>query len=266
MPYETLKTIQWNIHGGEIRSRLDDPQNKDAYTIKDLGYIIDTLYHENPDLITLQETNWYSPYLSQARTIAQKLGLFRVEAPFSQSPFEPKARLAIAILSRFPLAFPESAAFKNPNWTVEKPNGDVWDTHDKGVLKAKLVLSHRKSIRVATLHGFPPHEFATSFEQPENQPVIADMRHKLNEDLNMVPDYLIQGDFNINTPLLTAASPLTRNVVPLFMSGVPINRATLATGETVDHILFRGLHHEETRVKPTRSDHAMLVSRFTVYI
>lgn len=264
MPIETIKTVQWNIHGGEIRSKLDDPRNKNAYTNKDLEYIIDMLGSEDADIITLQETNWYSLHSSQARTIARKLRMNMVEAAFSPSQFDPKARLAIAMLSRFPLAYPEAVQFNNPSWTVVRPNGDIWDTHDKGVLKARVVLSPRKSIRVATLHGFPPHEYGHDLALPEHQPIIDDIRENLQEDVTAVPDYLIQGDFNINAPALNEAPILLRRVVPFSMFNVPINRPTLASGETVDHILYRGLQHEQTRVKPTRSDHAMLVSYFTV--
>ncbi len=261
-----VKTVQWNIHGGEIRPEDADPANKNAYTIKDLPYVMRMLDTERADIITLQETQSYGPHASQAKDIAKKLGMFIVEHSFSPSQFDPKAKLAVAILSKFPLPYPEAIPFNNPAWTVEKPNGDVWDTHDKGVLRVRAQLSHRKSIVVKTLHGFPPHEYGKSFEDPENQPIIKDMRDKLNENLQATPAVLIQGDFNIDAQLLTAASPLVRNVVPFFMTGIPIEEPTISTGQRVDHILFRGLEHRRTEIKQTRSDHAMLVSDFMVEV
>ncbi len=259
-----LTTVQWNIHGGELRGEFDDPSKRDSYTNKDLETVIAYLKEINADIITLQETQWYSEYSSQARTIAQKLRMYRVEAPLSPSQFDPNARLSIAILSRFPLAFPETRLFKNPEWTAERPNGDVWDTHDKGILKADLYLPNQKRMRVATLHGFPAHEYGKSFEDPENQPVIKDMRDKIHEDSTRVPRYLVQGDFNIDARQLTSASAMIRNVVPFALHGVEIRRATIFSGETVDHILYRSLKHQKTEVRGTRSDHHALVSRFTV--
>lgn len=257
-------TVQLNIHGGELRKESDDPAQKEAYTNRDLQAVIDLLKSSEADIITLQETQWYNEYSSQARTIAQKLRMNVVEAPLSPSQFDPNARLSIAILSRFPLAFPETRLFKNPEWTVERPNGDVWDTHDKGILKADLYLPNQKRMRVATLHGFPAHEYGKSYEDPENQPVIKDMRDKIHEDSSRVPRYLVQGDFNIDARQLTSASPLIRNVVPFALHGVEIRRATIFSGETVDHILYRSLNHQKTEVRRTRSDHHALISTFTV--
>ncbi len=261
-----LRAVQWNIHGGLVRPTGSDPARRDLYTIPDLNYVIEELASQKPQIVTLQETQRFDPHNSQAKEIARQLKMNYAEADFGPSHFQPGARLSVAILSQFPIAFPEQMAFKNPNWTVQKPDGQIWNSHDKGVLKVRLPISYRKSLLVATLHGFPPHEFDTNFYLPENQDTLADMRQKMSEDQKLVPAYLIQGDFNIDVPMLTTAPPTLRRVVPPHLHGVLINEPTLATGETVDHVLYRGMTHKRTSLRFTRSDHKMVTSNFEITV
>ncbi len=258
----SLRTLQWNIGGAKIRPRSADPEDLTSYTIDGLDYVVDTIGKHNPDIVTLQEVHGISDYQNQAAEIAKQLDLNYQYFNLSPSHLDDDSRFGIAILSKFILAYPEKVFFQNPNWTHTQPDGSIWSLHDKGALKARVQLSFRQSMKIATAHAFPAHMFNQSYDKQETEEVVKDIRQTLTEDIKQAPIYLIQGDLNVNAQSITQAPLLARRMAPIFMSGVPIDKSTLVTGETVDHILFRNLNHHYTHVLSTRSDHRLLVSEF----
>lgn len=99
-----IKAVQWNIGGGYIRSASADPASYDVYSQDGLGSIVEFLKHEQPDVITLQETHVNND-ASQAQFIAQALGgYFWANDEYAHSHLARGYQLGQAIISKYPLS------------------------------------------------------------------------------------------------------------------------------------------------------------------
>jgi endonuclease/exonuclease/phosphatase family metal-dependent hydrolase len=150
-----LRIITWNIGGGFIAT--DDPLRFDT---EELSYFATTLRSLDGDVICLQEchTPVVSTQISQAQQLAQVLHIPHwctvPYGPYCQSPFDPTQNLALAILSRWAFLSTHYEMLPNPGLHVQRPSGEVWGTHDKGFLRARLAVGDG-AIVVLTGHTTP---------------------------------------------------------------------------------------------------------------
>lgn len=79
-----IKTIQWNIGGGNKRKEEDDPV-EGPYTEDGMEHIEQLLARYRPDIVTLQETH-ADGLVVQAEAIAEYLGLPHVVNDVYQKP------------------------------------------------------------------------------------------------------------------------------------------------------------------------------------
>jgi endonuclease/exonuclease/phosphatase family metal-dependent hydrolase len=150
-----LRVITWNIGGGFIST--DQPLR---FNTADLDYFATTLRSLDADVICLQECQAPKGSIqgSQAQLLASALQRSHWHTvpygPNCQSPFDPAQNLALAILSHWPFRSVQYEMLPNPGLQVQRPSGEVWATHDKGFLRANLVVG-ADDIVVLTGHTVP---------------------------------------------------------------------------------------------------------------
>jgi len=251
-----LKTVQWNIGGGKIREEASDATSDESYKRDGIEYIIDTLKTLSPNIITLQETH-ASENEVQAQIIAEALGLpFYINDDYDDSHVEKGQRLGQAIISSFPISKHSFELFLNPKYRLERPDGSVWISHDKGV--SRCVVDVGVPITVETLHMIPFRRFGVDVHTTGTD-VLKDVATKLLTD---APHVLIQGDFN------THGEPLSNFLPSLFQNNLEeiyTGAITTPKGRDYDRIIVRGLKHISTRViDSVLTDHYPVYSEFEI--
>ncbi|KKW42608.1 MAG: hypothetical protein UY92_C0005G0030 [Candidatus Magasanikbacteria bacterium GW2011_GWA2_56_11] len=253
-----LKTVQWNINGGKIRSVEADPTLDSSYVIDDQGYYAARLKAYVPDIVALQETHTdeTEEVSGQISYFADQLGLpYFINVPFSPSHIEAGKKLGNAILSRWPLSATSFEVFFNPRPQRVLDSGEIAVAHDKGVVRAVLDVDGQ-ALEVMSVHLMPFHRFNFDLFAPEQLSFIEDMAGKIKPKEMRA---LIQGDFNLDCPSLGALIPQFVETV----SEVALVEPTFCRGGRFDHILYRGLYHVSTEIdRRALSDHYPLYSEF----
>lgn len=230
-----LRTVQWNIGGGKIRSPEANPLAQDSYTEEGLEYVIDFLVRHNPDVILLQETHARDGY-SQTKIIAEALGYEgQVNDSYDESHLEEGSMLGLGIISRFPIVDHTSVRFTNPRLTTTWRGKEI-ATHDKGVTSAALSIGGGALFLAQTLHPIPFDGFGVDLSSPEGQAILADMQARILQSWQ--GPSTLQGDFNIDTASLRSYFP------ELFRRGfreVEQHETTRPVHGRFDHVLFSGM-------------------------
>lgn len=251
-----LTTVQWNIGGGKTRLLTDEATDESVYIHDNWNYFVKKIQKWNPDVIFLQEIQKEKREgaKGQGRILAEELGDFYCcEDFYDNSHINANSLLGQAILSRFPLDEHTFTFFKNPNAKIVRPNGELWQMHNKGLTKATTRLQNQK-ITLSTLHMFPFRRFNLDPMATDLETVRDDIDKKiLSED----DFFLLQGDFNYNEGSL-------KNFIPQnFAAGLEENEITEPTtpkGRKYDRCLYRGFQPVHTII-----DSDSLTDHFPVY-
>ena len=251
-----LRTAQWNIGGGKIRDAGSDPTADKSYWHSEgdgIAHIVETLRWFEPHIITLQETHANGENV-QAKTIADALGLkYFVNDEYADSHVESGQRLGQAILSAFPITEHSFTLFENPKYRVERPDGEVWISHDKGI--AKCTVDIGQPLVVETLHMFPFRRFGV--DTKEETTVMQDITDKIHSD---APLFLLQGDFNMDDKRLAEFLP---DLFTDELEEIPLDQPTTPKGRYYDHIAYRGLKLKDARIIDTvLTDHYPVCATF----
>lgn len=250
----TIKSLQWNIGGGMIRNTEDDPILDGSYCISDLNYIADFIKKLDPDIITLQETHTSSE-LIQAELLSRLTGLsYWVNDEYDHSHLEAGQRLGQAILSKYPIREHSFELFYNPKYKVERPNGETWISHDKG-LSTCIIDVGGVTVEIQTLHLIPFRTFGVDIMGDEAQTTREDIIKKIRSTFHRT---ILQGDFNIDTESLSTFMP---NLFEIGFEEIMNSEATTPSGRRYDHILFKGL-----RVKTFSVLQTALTDHYPVFV
>lgn len=248
-----LRTLQWNIGGGFIRTATGS-----AYNQPGLDTIIAVIRAHDPDIVTLQEAHTGKGVM-QAATIAAATGLVHfVNDPYSTSHLEAGMQASQAILSRFPLEVHDFNVLPNPGLSATGPDGSRWVTFDKGVSRVLCQLPNGQDMDVVTLHAVPFGHFKRSPLDAEFAP-IRDRLAELARPQQLLA--LVQGDFNNDAPTLADYVPdlLSR------MTEAPLPGPTIPKGKYLDHVLYRGLTlRSVVVVTDVLTDHYPVLCHFDV--
>jgi endonuclease/exonuclease/phosphatase family metal-dependent hydrolase len=254
-----LKTLTWNIGGGKLLRHDADPLRMASYAEDGLDAIAAVLTSEEPDVITLQETQRKEGY-DQVELIASSLGYEHFfHDSTSQSHIDADCRLGHCVIAKYPISHHRFGLFENPNVQVNWEDGSLVTTHDKGFSSCVVSIGDRQ-IQVTTLHLIPFRVFNIDLESQTAQGILQNVAD------NLVPtcdQALIQGDFNIDGP---GVQPYLR---PLFaaagLADVAIDEPTTPAGRRIDHILYRGVALTSKRVvSDVRTDHYPVIATFDV--
>lgn len=226
-----LRTVQWNIGGGNIRSLESDPTEMASYQQEDLRYIIEKLYSYQPDIVTLQEVH-QDIAQNQAEGISQRLGLpYLVSDVYNASHLNPEKQLNQAIISRFPLKEHSFALFFNPMYRKVMPDGSEWVSHNKGVTRCVAEIEDTELV-IETLHLIPFRKFDADVNDESGKKVRASIEALLEKARS---PYLLQGDFNY--PDIKTLLP---GIYENQLHEVGGDIGTTPKGRVYDHVLFRG--------------------------
>jgi endonuclease/exonuclease/phosphatase family metal-dependent hydrolase len=251
-----ITTVQWNVGGGKILKPNFDPP---SYTENGLGHIVEFLKSTNADLITLQEVH-KNDNLDQARYFAEQLGMkYYVSDFYDDSHIEKGQKLGQAIISKFPISDTEFQFFVNPNKETLSDDGlTTWHSHDKGRTRCNIDLGNI-ILQVTTTHLVPFRKFNIDINSDEGQLLLKDIEGKLITNAN---PQLIQGDFNLDMPLLSPTLPM---ITDKDFEEVQQDKPTTPKGKRYDHIVFRGVKLIRSEVTNTvLTDHYPVTTRFEV--
>lgn len=251
-----IKTLQWNIGGGKIRSASVSAEG--PYDINGVAHIAELLKKHNPDIITLQETHADNKII-QAEIIAKEIGLpYSINDVYDKSHIEEGQGLGQAIISRFPISQRNFNLFFNPRFEVVGPDGSKWISHNKGVSKCLLEVEDVK-IQVATLHLIPFRKFKIDPLEEKFRNLRDNIAELSSPSSNA---FLLQGDFNFNDFSL-------KNLLPaLFEKGISevlLDDPTTPKGRRYDHVVYGGLKHIRSEVlSDVLTDHFPILSEFEI--
>lgn len=257
----TIKTIQWNIGGGKIKSSNPSLPLSKQYSIDGLTDIEQLLYANKPNIVSLQETHTNST-LSQAQTLATTLNFSCINDPLDQSHIEADQELGQAILSNFPIKNHTFQLFDNPNFAVVLPKGTHLNSHNKGLTTAEIVLPNKKTLLVLTLQLLPLHIFGIDAQSLQAKPVLHNVETLICKSVKNADHFLVQGDFNFDCDSLIDILP------GIFAAGVhevPLASPTTPRGRKSDHIIYKGLKLVSSTIEtqiPT--DHYPVSAEFTL--
>jgi endonuclease/exonuclease/phosphatase (EEP) superfamily protein YafD len=254
-----LKTLQWNIGGGQIRKPDDDPMASLAYCNEDFDAILKTIKQYDPDIITLQESHTDANG-SQAQIISREMGFpYFANDVYAPSHLKDGQGLSQAVICRYPLANHRFESFLNPHFETTGPRGDHWVSHDKGVTICNAALPDGIILNIKTSHSMPYRKYNIDPLGDEFLPVKNDMMQKLQPESD---NYLYQGDLNYNDASVKLFLPeLFKNNVQEVVLSVP----TTPKGRRYDHVLYRGIRHaKSTVIEDVLTDHFPIYSEFEI--
>lgn len=253
-----LTTIQWNIGGGKIMQPDQDPTSILSYTVDGLEYIIEFIRSKNPDIITLQEVHKNDTF-DQVEHIADRLGMpYHISDFFADSHVEQGQKLGQAIISKYPISNKESDLYFNLNKHMPNPSGGVWHMHDKGYTRCVVTIGDIE-LHVTTTHLTPLKKFGIAYDSEEGRKVLDDVESKLGITAK---HQLIQGDFNLDMPLLADTLPaLINNRLDEVQQDTP----TTPKGRHYDHVVYAGLQCTDSAVdSEVATDHYPITSTFEI--
>lgn len=252
-----IKTLTWNIGGGKLLRKNADPTRLSSYTVDGLAAIAKKLKEENPDIITLQETQ-KSKERDQAQIIANDLGYFYVHDSTSVSHIDEGHQLGHAILSQFKITSHASGFFTNPHVETTWEDGSKVTSFDKGYTTCTLDV-HGKPVTVTTFHLFPFRKFGVDMHSAQAANLLQDIQSKLKGHYS---PWIIQGDFNINDATI-------REYMPAMFDGqtteISLQSPTNIRGRKYDHIICCGgniVNHMV--ISDVRTDHFPVTATITI--
>lgn len=249
-----LRTLQWNIGGGKIRTTADGPYDRDG-----LDCITQFIIAAAPDIITLQETH-SNTALVQADVLAAALGWpSAVKDIYAPSHVEAGQELGQAVLSRWPITSHQFLPLPNPGLSITLPDGRIQPLHDKGVTRCIVDIAPGQSLEVVTLHLFPFRKLGIDPFDVRMAPV----RETLTEaTLPACPLWLMQGDFNLQQASLKTFLP------DLFAAGADefiLPAPTTPRGGLYDHVAFRNMKLATACIDSTLpTDHYPIICDFSL--
>lgn len=253
-----LTTLQWNVGGCRFRTAQHDPRNPASYQHEDSARVAEQIRACGADVVTLQELH-VDDQRSQGAEIAAALGWPppQVDA-YDQSHLDPTQRLSQAVLSRSPMHRVSFTFFPNLHLTMTAPDGQRWETHDKGASRVVVELPDGP-LEVQTCHALPAQKFGV----PRTDRRAIDLYVAMSTTMH--PDAarsLIALDANVDDASLREVFPL---LFDAGMQEVLQESPTTPKGRRYDHVLFRGIELLESRVlDDALTDHYPLVTRFAV--
>lgn len=254
----TLKTLTWNIGGAYLLEEGADPTLLASYNIDGIDKIIEFIRNENPDIITLQETQ-KNGSVDQAEVIANALGMpYFFHDTTSESHLDSDSSLGHAIISKYPITSHETGFFNNPKVKVVWEDGSIATTFDKGYTNCIVKLDNI-NLQVSTLHLTPFRRFNIDLDSEVGKNMLKDVQERVATK----PEYyLLQGDFNIDAKQL---KPLLPIMFEDGMQEVVTDEATTPKNRTYDHILYKGMKELSHRVDMTvLTDHYPVIATFEI--
>jgi endonuclease/exonuclease/phosphatase family metal-dependent hydrolase len=243
----TIKAATWNIGGGI----LGDSHQREG--CPSLDYYSSILAKYSPDLVCLQEAHDYSDCQEgQTEYLARRCGYPHVVSfPVSSSHMISHARLALGIMSRFPIKRSEYRQFPNPGLSATGPVGDPWRMADKGYVRSTIELGSR-TMGVINAHCFPFHYFGASPTE-RRFANIWDMLIRDMESLSRETPALVAIDLNYEP----VQDLLGKALGPGKYGNAFENTPTTPWGAQQDYVLYsHGISLIATSVTPTESDHS----------
>lgn len=253
-----IKTIQWNIGGGKIRSEKSDADKDESYKFENFDYIKNTLYRYKPDIIFLQEIHGTEIDNNQAKSLSNNLDLpFYTVAFYDKSHLDEKKKLGEAIISRFELKNISFDFFINPKIRFIYLDKEVV-SHDKGVLSCVAKID-KKEVCLKTLHLFPFRRLDVDPLGNKMKKIKSDFTKKIESDCEKL---VIQGDFNYNKITLEEFIP---SIIRNNIKEVILNKPTTPKGRFYDHVIYRGLKHIKSEIiSELLTDHFPIYSEFEI--
>lgn len=253
-----LTLLTWNIGGGMTLDPGADPARMSSYQTDGMAEIKQLLLSESPDIITLQETHQNAAY-DQVKLLADELGYgYFVHDSTSRSHIDPAMRLGHAIISRHPIISHQTGLFRNPNLSVEWEDGSQATSFDKGFTTCRIDVNGTP-VAITTLHLLPFRRFNVELDSDQSRDIMRGVSTTIS-----APDdkWIIQGDFNIDSPTL---QPYLPELFDNDVLEIPLAAPTTPKGHRYDHVLYRGLDCGAQTVDSTvGTDHYPVVTRFTL--
>lgn len=248
--------MTWNIGGGKLLAEGADPGLMASYSVDGMAEIIDLIKREQPDLITLQETE-KSTSLDQVKEIAEGIGYqYYVHDSTSESHIDKGTLLGHGIISRYPIVGHETGFFTNPHVEVMWEDGRTAMTYEKGYTNCTVKIDEVE-VQISTLHLTPFKRFKIDLESELGKTMMKDLEDRMHISKDA---YLLQGDFNIDAKELRPFLPA------LFGQGVQeliTNEPTTPKGNTYDHVIYGGMTSTGHRVDSSvLTDHYPVVATF----
>lgn len=253
-----LKTIQWNIGGGRIRTNEELPGDYEAYELDGMKYIGDLLERYSPDIVFLQKTH-QNDSVSQVRELADALGhKFFFNDIYADSHIKDGFGLGQGIISKFPIANHVFEFFRNPKLEMVTPSGKTWIMHDKGVSRCSISVSEDISFTASTLHLFSLRKFGTDWSDESLTDVLEDISEKAFEKGEKL---LLQGDFNYDSSNLEQLFPRVFSLGRV--QEILVQEPTTPRGRKYDHVVYAGMHLISSQIlSDTLTDHYPVYSEF----
>lgn len=228
-----IKILTWNINGGS--STLDyDKNNEIEYFYSSSLFIANAIKKINPDIVCLQEVHIKDGVYSQTKQIADLLNFKHYsECAFDNTHLidDCNLKIGISVISNSTIIYSKKIDLPNPHISSMQKNGDVWKTHNKGILKVQIFKFGYK-INILNLHLLPFHRF----EKNLTDKVVQNSWLAVDEKLNLHTDNftIIAGDFNQNS-IITLLPTLFNN--PKNFVDTKFNSNT-HNNTYFDHIVF----------------------------
>lgn len=219
-----------------------------SYSIDAIKEIADWLKQSNPDIITLQEAQGDGGS-NQVKEIAQLLGYYYYffDAT-SESHIDEGKQLGNGILSKHPITNHHNGNFHNPN--IRSVFQDrLFISHDKGYGSCTIDINGTQ-IDVTTLHLLPFRAFTIELSSPTGQEILDSVVSELSSDAVY---RLIQGDFNIDNPVIKSIVP---NLFDSQLDEIELDAPTTPSGKYYDHVIFKGLKLQDVSINSSvKTDH-----------
>lgn len=252
-----FKTIQWNIGGGKIREAVADAAVSKNYLHDGLDHISEIIKKYNPDVVFLQEVHSNERF-SQTQILSKKIKLnYYFDDVYDQSHLEDEQKLGQAIISRFLLENHQFEFFYNPKFETISENGEKWVSHNKGVSTCLSKINNR-IICLETLHALPFRKF---YINPLSEVAVL-LRESMVKKIKHDSVFLLEGDFNFDNPSLLDFLPGIFNDNE---KEVILKEPTTPEGRFYDHIVFKNIHHNFSKViSEVLTDHFPVYSEFKI--
>ncbi len=231
-----LRVITWNINGGEnINPKYlnDNLNNYLDHLDESNSYIANLLVKLDPDFVCLQEVHSIPDFYSQSEVIASQTKLtYCYEMAFDASHHYKQANLKLgnAILSKHPVNIFKNQILPNPNFSSLQTDGQLWQSHRKGLISIKSNINNEHDINIISLHLLPLHRFNIH----PNSPAVIPVWNALSKVLaKYKKTSIICGDFNINSPQEYLEQLFLGNSLKSVLFDTPTHKSTY-----FDHIIY----------------------------